>query len=87
MEELELLEEYASLLLTIDQIALLLGMDASELRRLIRHGKNDHSKAYNRGKLKTIMEVRKQTVEFAKKGSPAAEALVNSFIIKQLQNE
>lgn len=87
MEELELLEEYASLLLTIDQIALLLGIDATELRRLIRHGKNDHSKAYNRGKLKTIMEVRKQTVEFAKKGSPAAEALVNGFITKQLQNE
>ena len=87
MEELELLEEYASLLLTIDQIALLLGIDATELRRLIRHGKNDHAKAYNRGKLKTIMEVRKQTVEFAKKGSPAAEALVNGFITKQLQNE
>jgi len=87
MEELELLEEYASLLLTIDQIALLLGMDSQVLRRKIRQGKNDHSRAYNRGKLKTIMEVRKQTVEFAKKGSPAAEALINGFITKQLHNE
>lgn len=87
MEDIEKLEEYASLLLTIDQIALLLEIDAQELRRKIRHGKNDIADAYNRGKLKTIVEIRKQTVEFAKKGSPAAENLVQSYIVKQTQNE
>lgn len=87
MEDLEQLEEYASLLLTIDQIALLMKIDAQELRRQIRHGKNDVALSYQRGKLKTIVEIRKQTVEFAKKGSPAAENLVQTYIVKQSQNE
>jgi len=83
----DLIEEYAALLLTIDEIAMLVDLDPAELRREIRFGKTDHAKAYHRGKLKTIVEVRKQTVMFAKKGSPAAEALVNDYIIKQKQNE
>jgi hypothetical protein len=83
----ELIEEYASLLLTIDEIAMLVNVDAAELRRDIRFNKTSRAKAYNRGKLKTIVEVRKQTVMFAKKGSPAAEALMYDYIIKQKQNE
>lgn len=82
-----LIEEYAGLLLTIDEIALLLELDPAELRREVRHGKSDRARAYLRGKLATIVEVRRQTVLFAKKGSPAAENLVNGYIVKQQQNE
>ncbi|MDA3943698.1 MAG: hypothetical protein PF694_09195 [Bacteroidetes bacterium] len=81
------IEEYAGLFLTIDEIALLLSIDQAELRREIRHGKSERARAYLRGKLKTVVEIRKQTVMFAKKGSPAAESLVNGYIIKQQQNE
>lgn len=88
MEEIiKLIEEYAGLFLTIDEIAILLEMDPAELRREIRHGRNEKAKAYQRGKLKSMLEVRRQTVEFAKKGSPAAENLVNNYIQKQAQNE
>lgn len=81
------IEEYAGLFLTIDEIALLTNIDPEELRRLIRHGKNDTAKAYKRGKLVTILEIRKQTIEFAKKGSASAESLVQNYITKQKQNE
>jgi hypothetical protein len=87
MDELAQIEEYAGLFMTIDEIALLIDVDTAELRRDIRHGKNDRAKAYLRGKLKSIVEIRKQTVMFAKKGSPAAENLVNGYLIKQQQNE
>jgi hypothetical protein len=83
----DLIEEYAGLFLTLDEISLLLGLDPSELRRDIRHGKSERSKAYNRGKLKSILEIRRQTVSFAKKGSPAAEELVHGYIQKQKSNE
>lgn len=86
-EIIEQIEEYAGLLLTVDEIAVLLDLDAAELRREIRHGKSARAKAYQKGKLKTVVEIRKQTVMFAKKGSPAAESLVNGFMIKQQQNE
>lgn len=87
MEELEKIEEYAGLFLTIDEIAVLLDIDATELRREIRHGKTDRARAYKKGKIKSILEVRRQTVEFAKKGSPAAEDLVNNYINAQKKNE
>jgi hypothetical protein len=87
MDEITQIEEYAGLFLTVDEIALLMNIDASEFRRDIRHGKSDRAKAYLRGKLKSIVEIRRQTVMFAKKGSPAAENLVNGYILKQQQNE
>lgn len=88
MDEIEKeIEEYAGLFLTVDEISLLLDIDPAELRRDIRHGKSERARAYNRGKLKSILEVRRQTVAFAKKGSPAAEELVQGYIVKQKNNE
>jgi hypothetical protein len=87
MEDLSKIEEYAGLFLTIDEIAILLDLDPAELRRDIRHGKSARARAYNKGKIQSILEVRRQTVEFAKKGSPAAEELVNTYIINQKKNE
>ncbi len=83
----EKIEEYASLLLTIDEISILLDIDAAELRREIRGGKSDLAKAYQRGKLKTIVEIRRQQVMFAQKGSPVAENLINGYILTQKKNE
>ncbi len=86
-DQLKLIEEYAALLLTVDEIALLCELDPEELRREVRHGKSERARAYLRGKLMTIVEIRKQTVLFAKKGSPAAENLVHSYISKMKENE
>jgi len=87
MDQLKEIEELASLFLTIDEISILTNIDAAEFRREVRFGKSDRAKAYLKGKLNSILEVRKQTVMFAKKGSPAAESLVNNYISKQAQNE
>ena len=87
MEVIDQIEEYASLFLTIDEIALLLDLDANALRREILHGGSPIAKAYQKGKLMTIVEVRRQTVFFAKKGSPQAADLIKDYISNQIQNE
>ncbi len=84
---LEQIEEYASLLLTIDEIALLTGCDASELRREVRGKITDRAMAYHRGKLKTVIAMRKQMLDFACAGSPQAETLMIDFSEKQERNE
>ncbi|HMM12474.1 MAG TPA: hypothetical protein PKE03_10310 [Bacteroidales bacterium] len=85
--DLNQLEEYASLFLTITEISYLMGIDSEHLRREIRHGKSDIAIAYQRGKLKSIVDIRKQQLAFAKKGSPTAENLMNGYMIKQQKDE
>lgn len=84
---LELIEEYAGLFLTIDEISLLLDLDPILFRREISAGQSAHAKAYLKGKLHSMLEMRRQTVMFAKKGSPQAEAFVKEYIDIQKQNE
>ncbi|MDR1554220.1 MAG: hypothetical protein LBS69_12300 [Prevotellaceae bacterium] len=84
---IELIEEYASLFFTIDEIAMLLNADAQELRREIKAHKTDAAKAYYRGKLRTQIELRKQTLEFAKKGSPQAETAMIDYLKRQNLSE
>ena len=85
--DLQQVEEYASLFLKVDEIALLLNIDYEEFRREIKSKSSDISKAYYRGKLKTMIELRKQTLEFAQKGSPQAEAAMLDFLSKQNLSE
>jgi len=86
-EVLEKVEEFASLFFTVDEISLMLDLSPVDFRREVRYGKSDLAKAYHRGKLKTMVEIRRLTVEFAKKGSPQAEAFVKDYIEKQEENE
>ena len=84
---MEKVEEYASLFFTVDEISLIVDLSPSDFRREVRYGKSDLAKAYHRGKLKTMIEIRRLKVEFAKKGSPQAEAFVKDYIEKQEENE
>ena len=84
---LDRVEEFASLFFTVDEISLIVDLSPSDFRREVRYGKSDLAKAYHRGKLKTMIEIRRLTVEFAKKGSPQAEAFVKDYIEKQEENE
>ena len=84
---IELIEEYASLFFAIDEIAMLLDVDTQELRREIKSNRTEAAKAYYRGKLKTQIELRKQTLNFARKGSPQAEAAMIDFLKKQNLSE
>lgn len=85
--DLELLQEYASLLFTIDEIALMLDCKESELRREVRNKYSEVSRCYHKGKLLTQVKLRKQTKLFAEKGSPQAEQNMKDLYQKQLSNE
>jgi hypothetical protein len=84
---LALIEEYASLFFTIDDIALLLDIDSEEFRREVRGRNSPRAMAYLKGRIKTEVAIRRSTKEFAEKGSPQAEALMNEYNVKQKLNE
>jgi hypothetical protein len=85
--DLEQIEEYAALFLTVDEISLLVDAKAEDLRREINGKIGDRAKAYLRGKLRTTIELRRQTLQFAQKGSPQAEAAMLDFLAKQSLSE
>jgi len=66
---------------------LLIDLDPIQFRREISAGKSVNARAYQKGKLQSMLEMRRQTVIFAKKGSPQAEAFVQEYIANQKQNE
>ena len=80
-------EQYASLFLTIDEICLLCALEPTQFRREVRNGKSKLAQAYLKGKLESLVQIRRMTVEFAKKGSPQAESLVREYIEKMESNE
>lgn len=86
-EELTRLEEYASLYLTVDEIAILLDVNTDDLRRDLKNKYSKNSKAYHRGKLQTTIALRRQTKLFAEKGSPQAEQMMLDFSAKQKLSE
>jgi hypothetical protein len=85
--ELEQIEEYAALFLTIDEIAVLLDVNTEDLRREIKGQNTGRAKAYLKGKLRTVIELRRQTLQFAQKGSPQAETAMLDFLAKQNLSE
>lgn len=85
--DLEQIEEYAALFLTVDEIALLMDVKAEDLRREIKGQNTNRAKAYLKGKLRTTIELRRQTLQFAQKGSPQAEAAMLDFLAKQNLSE
>ena len=72
MIDADKVKEFASNLLPIDVIAILLDVDEYLLREAISDKKSCVSKAYRLGQALTISEIRKQEVELAKAGSPLA---------------
>lgn len=81
------IEEYASLLFTIKEIAQLMNISEIELRGQIYNLHSDFSQAYYRGKMKTTLLVRKQEIELAKLGSPIAIELMQKYMITQTISE
>jgi hypothetical protein len=84
---LKQVEEYAALFFTIDEICILCDLDPEQFRRQVRMKKTELAKAYLKGKLNSMLEIRRLTVEFAKKGSPQAETLVKEYVQKMELNE
>lgn len=86
-EELSKIHEYASYLMSIAEIAILLNCDEDELRSKIFDKTTEVSRSYNMGKTKTILDLHKQEIELAKLGSPLSIELTQSYIINQRISE
>lgn len=71
-EQLENVEKYASLYLTITDIAYLLGVHADRLRDEIRNKSTAVSLAYYNGKAASKLKIFNQEMLLAQVGSPAA---------------
>lgn len=86
-DELQKVSEYAGLLMTITDIALLMDIDEDELRSDIADKSNKASRAYRLSKTETVLELHRQEIELAKLGSPLSVELTQNYIINQQLNE
>jgi len=86
-EQIQKIGEYASLLMTITDIAVLIDIDEDFLRSDIAIKSSEVSKVYRLNKAQTILELHRQEIELAKLGSPISVEITNNYIINQQANE
>ena len=86
-DELQKISEYAGLLMTITDIAVLIDIDEDELRSDIACKSTEVSKVYRLSKANTILDIRRQEMALAKLGSPVSIELTQQYIIEQKLNE
>jgi hypothetical protein len=85
--DVEKIKEYAACLMSIPDIAVLMGVEVDELSEAVADRSSAVSRAYYLGKAQTTYEIRRQEVELAKTGSPMAVELVSDYLIEQSQHE
>ncbi|MDR2085877.1 MAG: hypothetical protein LBP72_01760 [Dysgonamonadaceae bacterium] len=83
----EKIKEYASLLMPVPDIAVLIGMDDDELKAKIADKNTPEAKAYRLGRAETVLEIRRQEIALAKAGSPMAVELMQDYLVDQAQSE
>jgi len=76
------LENYASLMFTREEIAIILEVDPAELKVVLKDSDNPASRAFQRGRLKREAEVRKGIFDLALNGSSPAQ----TFAMKIIEN-
>lgn len=86
-DELEKLEEYAALFLTVDEISLLLSIDARAFKIELKKVDSDIAKRYFHAKIQSKLDIRRQVINYAKRGSPQAELTVKEYISNQTLSE
>lgn len=72
-EDLKQLEENASLMFTINEIAIILKIPAKELHDLVLNDKSPEHEYFHRGRLKAEAAVRKSIYDLAMNGSSPAQ--------------
>ena len=87
-EQIEQLQEYAAALMHISEIAILLDIEPDRRTLFEMKCKQDVASplytAFNKGRLTTKLDLRRNIIKLAKAGSPAAEPLVIKFINEQM---
>ena len=71
-QELEQIEQLASLYLSVTDIATVMGVRPEELRKQIRIMDDPVAIAYQKGKTMRKVQLRKQEIQLAQVGSPLA---------------
>lgn len=71
-EQLTQIEHYASIYLPISDMAILLSLDAVQLRTDIADRQTEVSKSYYRGKAESKVKLLEQEMQLARVGSPLA---------------
>lgn len=82
-EELAQIQEYASMFLYYNEIAVLLNKEVNEFETTLKDKHSPAYTAYQKGKAQSKVEVRKNILKLAKNGNVLAEQLVNKYIIDQ----
>ena len=85
--QLEKVQEYAGLLMTVSDISVLIGVNEDSFREDIGNKNSAVSCAFRKGQIETVLELRKQEIEMAKLGSPMAVELIQKYIIDQKMSE
>lgn len=84
----EIVEMLAAQFFTIRQIAQYIGMDPDNLRSIINYDEgNDLAKAYWKGKMKTEILLRFDTLKFAAAGNPQASQEMKEYLSQQNVDE
>lgn len=86
-EQIKQIEELAAILTPISEMAVLLDVDADELRNEIRYRKSPVSRAYYRAKAETSTRLRRQELELANVGSPLAVQQVRGYLLDMDSDE
>lgn len=86
-EQIDKIEEMASLLFKISDIARMINVDNDQLRHDITNTDSIVSRKYYLSKLKVICKHRKQEIEQAELGSNTAIELVSKYINEQKFDE
>lgn len=71
-EQLERVEQLASIYMTITDIALIIEVEPEQLRADVANELSEVSRRYRRGKAISKVELHKQEMQLAKVGSPMA---------------
>ena len=86
-EQLEKVEQLASIYMTITDIALILEVEPEQLRADIANETSEVSRRYRRGKAISKVELHKQEMQLAKVGSPLALENVQKNLLDMEDDE
>jgi len=74
-DQLDEVENLSSYFFSCDEIAIVLGLEPADLEDELLDDASDVYRAYQRGKLKSKLELRKSILTLAKQGSGPAQTL------------
>lgn len=85
--DIEKINEYAGLFMSLDDIAVLIGVPPEDLRAAFQDKSSEVHRAYRSGQVSAKLALRRPVIKLAEHGSPQAELLADKYISEQLMAE